>query len=356
MVTPYLQRLRAARGAEARTPVAGLVQARRRSRFEPGPAEPGLSTVPGALEREVESEARRRPAHAPRERFDDSVRPLATSEDPRPWHPRSGPPAAGAITPNEPPETRPAPADGPPAGRRDDPSTARAIGSAGRDPIRRADVESASESPVQGARFDSPPIESEDRPLAPQAERRRRPESPSLASSPSRTPEIRTPPPSWPEIGDYSDVETAETRVSRPQLPQGPPPIADDDGADQITGGARPSDRAEPEALERSLPKLRPLSAEETPARRLRTPSGEAVAPLLVTAAGLAAEAAGRSRQSPTPLPPAPDIEVTVTIGRLEVRSAPSLSPSRPPSPRSVQRAPSSLDQYLQARSARRVG
>jgi hypothetical protein len=348
MVTPYLQRLRAARRDDARTPVAGLVQARRRSRFEPGPAEPGLSTVPEPLELEVETEARRLPAPAPREHLDDSVRPLAPSEDPRPWHAPSGPPAAGADRTNEPPERRPPPAGGPPAPGHEDPPTARAIVSARRDPVRRTDVESGSGPRAQGARFGSPATESQDRPLAPQAERRRRSGSPSPASSPPRSADSRMPPRPRPESGDHSGGQTADAR--------GRPPIADPARGDQATADPRPPVRAEPKALELSQPKLGPPSAENAPSRRLRAPSSEAVAPLLATAAGLAAEAAGRSRQSPGSPPPAPEIEVTVTIGRLEVRSAPSVSPRRPPSPRSGQRAPSSLDQYLQARSARRLG
>ncbi len=366
MVTPYLQRLQAARGAEAGTPDPGLVQARRRSRFEPGPAEPRLSTVLEPLEREVETEARQPAAPGSRERYEDSLAPAATPDEARPGHAGIGPPPAAPITGSAAAETRPRPAGGPADRRHQGPPTARAIAPAARHTVRPADVEPPSPPPARPprvnpltpwARVDPPAPPSQDTRPASQRGRDRPSDSPSPASPPPRTPDIPTPPPARPKTVDHTPGETTDTHEQHPQPPRQRPSADEPGGRYQATASQPRSVTAQPAAIEAPLPKPRPrASADEVPAPRRGSPSTEAVAPLLATAAGLAAEAAGRSRQTPAPPPPAPEIEVTVTIGRLEVRSAPSPSPSRAPSSRSVQRAPSSLDQYLQARSARRLG
>ncbi len=342
MLTPYLSRLRRAGGDAAGAPTPGVLSVRLRPRFESSGLEPGLAP-PEPVVVDAANEIARPVAQA-------QPRPSVLTPVAEPPPSDAGPAEAPAAPPTGTQPASPERATQPPvlvehvtgrepAAEPPTESTAPASFAAART-ARTADPVSASTPARELAKAaglpPAPPIE-----------------PPSSVAPPYRLPsgeaaenlELATPRPS-----------TAYPARDRPTAPSPAPAASPDPTRAPAQVVRRPptaaasSSRSEPVGVDA------PSTADESSTPEVRSPRPEAVAPVIARAAALAVgqPSAGPRRPGEDPRPLA-KTEVTVTIGRLEVRAQPA-SPERPAQPRAPRRRPTTLDQYLRSRSTGRSG
>jgi hypothetical protein len=323
-VTPYLSRLRPA-GDPA------LLRPRPRSRFEPAPTLPidGL-TVPAPTVRGLEI-AVDREAPQPAERL-DARRPGASGEG------LSQPAQAGGE-----PASVPGYGDG-----------ARAAGD---------------RAPTDHHRATGVGAPSDHQPAAPApASSRQSPAAGSAAAAAAARPGVRTATRPGAERAEFRSPPLGEPLPSRAagRSNRGPiahgRPLAPTAPAQQVpsvpsrpqaTGSAPPTDAAAPQAATAADPP----AAIAQPAATTGVPRVMAQ-PLRVQPPAPPRPAAPRARRAP--LAPGADqahtTELSVTIGRIEVRASPAPEPQRQSAARGPRRQPPSLEQYLAARATGRVG
>jgi hypothetical protein len=349
VTTPYLNRVRGARVVPSSAPAPGVIGLRRRSRFEPASREQGLVTRSLLTER------------ASAERGTD-VDPATTQIDPsqssnRAWQSEPWPPSG--------------------AGHPALPSARRGDAAAGESRPRIERV-TAAQPPQHRREPDAPPLT----PPAPMGERpRRRPDPPSAPLTPPALAGERARRPAQTERSQRTSAaertsgpETSprpgptnasrERRSSTPQQGRAAAVAATSQGLEVLPQPSRNKDEAS------SPPRPEPPPAASAPSAAIRSaararadpaeprsPRPEALEPLLARARAIAVGTAQRpaATKNGEAHTPRPELAVTVTIGRLEVRTQP-VAAEPPAPPREPRRRPTSLDDHLRARSSGRSG
>jgi len=361
-MTAYIERIRGLTGGEP------SLRVRPRSRFEPAPPEtepPWADTVPGPALRHAEASDA-----GPAESWPETLWPAADDprEAARPWSgSRSGGSPAWPGSSPAPDSPGPSELAEPSAGARRRPPPPRPPEPPGRPGLARGAAADRAESGAQHARSARPAPDDQ---LVHRHERRGSPgpTSPSRLDPAVEPPEA-VPAPARPGRDRSSPVSPGRSgaEAARPVGPARRPDSASPAGSAAgstepafTLSGDRLQGRGRPVRSELAGPYLGRISG---PGGFASAASGLGRRP--GDAAPLADDRGGPSRpEHPDPgwYPPAgrtqPD-EITVSIGRVEVRvsPAPAVSgPAAPPAAPSPRPQPSRLEEYLRARTAGRVG